>query len=45
MNEARAMSGRTYRMGLLVLDRCMLSSLSGPADALHIAQILSDFAT
>jgi len=39
------MSERRYRLGLLVLDGCMLSSLSGPADALHIAQILSDIRT
>ena len=39
------MSEKTYRLGLLTLDGCMLSSLSGPADALHIAQILSDIRT
>ena len=27
----------TFRVGLMAIDGCMLSSLSGPADALHIA--------
>jgi transcriptional regulator GlxA family with amidase domain len=35
------MSSKTFRLGLLALDGCMLSSLSGPADALHVAQILA----
>jgi transcriptional regulator GlxA family with amidase domain len=35
------MSTRTFRLGLLALDGCMLSSLAGPADALHVAQILA----
>ena len=35
------MSTRTFRLGLLALDGCMLSSLTGPADALHVAQILA----
>lgn len=36
------MSNGTFRLGLLALDDCMLSSLSGPADALHVAQRLVD---
>jgi len=36
------MSRKTFRLGLLALDGCMLSSLTGPADALHVAQILAD---
>lgn len=35
------MSKKTFSLGLLALDGCMLSSLSGPADALHVAQILA----
>jgi len=31
-----------FRLGLLALDGCMLSSLAGPADALHVAQVLVD---
>jgi|SRR5579883_1264070 transcriptional regulator GlxA family with amidase domain len=34
------MTDRPFRLGLLALDGCMLSSLSGPADALHVAQRL-----
>lgn len=36
------MSRRTFRLGLLALDGCMLSSLSGPADAVHTAQVLAE---
>jgi len=36
------MTRKTFRLGLLALDGCMLSSLSGPADALHVAQILAE---
>src|SRR5947207_15077850 len=36
------MTRKTFRLGLLALDGCMLSSLTGPADALHVAQILAD---
>lgn len=36
------MTRPTFRLGLLALDGCMLSSLTGPADALHVAQILAD---
>ena len=36
------MTERTFRLGLLAIDGCMLSSLTGPADALHIAQIVGD---
>ena len=35
------MSEKVFRLGLLALDGCMLSSLAGPADALHVAQILA----
>lgn len=35
------MTRRELRLGLLALDGCMLSSLAGPADALHIAGILA----
>jgi transcriptional regulator GlxA family with amidase domain len=31
-----------FRLGLMALDGCMLSSLSGPADALRVAQTLAD---
>jgi transcriptional regulator GlxA family with amidase domain len=36
------MTKKTFRVGLLALDGCMLSSLAGVADALHVAQLLSD---
>jgi len=36
------MTRKTFRLGLLALDGCMLSSLTGPADALHVAQILAE---
>lgn len=36
------MTRKTFRLGLLAFDHCMLSSLSGPADALHVAQRLAD---
>jgi transcriptional regulator GlxA family with amidase domain len=36
------MTRKTFRLGLMALDGCMLSSLTGPADALHVAQILAD---
>jgi transcriptional regulator GlxA family with amidase domain len=36
------MTRKTFRLGLLALDGCMLSSLSGPADALHVAQVLAE---
>lgn len=36
------MTRETFRLGLLALDGCMLSSLSGPADALSVAQILAE---
>jgi len=36
------MTRKTFRLGLLALDGCMLSSLSGPADALRVAQILAE---
>jgi transcriptional regulator GlxA family with amidase domain len=35
------MTSPTFRLGLMALDGCMLSSLSGPADALHVAGILA----
>jgi transcriptional regulator GlxA family with amidase domain len=35
------MNRKSFRLGLLALDGCMLSSLTGPADALHVAQILA----
>ena len=35
------MTSRTFRLGLMALDGCMLSSLSGPADALHVAGVLA----
>jgi transcriptional regulator GlxA family with amidase domain len=37
---AHADAAPVFRLGLLALDGTMLSSLSGPADALHVAQIL-----
>jgi transcriptional regulator GlxA family with amidase domain len=36
------MTSKTYRLGLLAIDGCMLSSLSGPADALRVAQTLAE---
>lgn len=36
------MTHKTFRLGLLALDGCMLSSLSGPADALRVAQVLGE---
>ena len=36
------MTDAPFRLGLMALDGCMLSSLTGPADALHVAQILAD---
>src|SRR5690349_19900790 len=36
------MSRKVFRLGLMALDGCMLSSLTGPADALHVAQILAN---
>ena len=36
------MTRKTFRLGLLALDDCMLSSLSGPADALRVAQVLAE---
>ena len=36
------MTRKTFRLGLLAMDGCMLSSLTGPADALHVAQILAE---
>ena len=35
------MSSKLFRLGLLALDRCMLSSITGPAGALHVAQVLA----
>ena len=32
----------TFRLGLLAMDGCMLSSLAGPADALRVAQVLAE---
>src|SRR5581483_1133133 len=39
------MTRSTFHLGLLAIDGCMLSSISGPADALHVAQVLSDIRT
>ncbi|MGH8090780.1 MAG: GlxA family transcriptional regulator [Rudaea sp.] len=39
------MSSKTFRLGLLALDGCMLSGLSSPADALHVAGILARIRT
>ena len=36
------MTRKTFRLGLLAIDGCMLSSLTGSADALHVAQILAE---
>lgn len=36
------MTRKTFRLGLMALDGCMLSSLSGPADALRVAQTLAE---
>jgi transcriptional regulator GlxA family with amidase domain len=36
------MSRKTFRLGLLAIDGCMLSSLAGPADAVHVAQVLAE---
>ena len=36
------MTRPTYRLGLMALDGCMLSSLAGPADALRVAQVLGE---
>lgn len=33
---------KTFRLGLLALDGCVLSSVAGPTDALRIAQALAD---
>jgi transcriptional regulator GlxA family with amidase domain len=35
------MTDTTFRLGLMAFDSCMLSSLSGPADALRVAQVLA----
>jgi transcriptional regulator GlxA family with amidase domain len=35
------MTERSFRLGLMAFDGCMLSSLSGPADALHVAATLA----
>lgn len=35
------MTNKTFRIGLLAVDGCMPSSLTGPADALHVAQLLA----
>jgi transcriptional regulator GlxA family with amidase domain len=35
------MSDKTFRLGLLAFDGCMLSSITGPAGALYVAQTLS----
>ncbi|HEX6832210.1 MAG TPA: helix-turn-helix domain-containing protein [Rudaea sp.] len=35
------MTSKTFRLGLLAIDGCMLSSLAGPVDALHVAQRLA----
>ena len=37
-----SMTRKTFRLGLLALDGCMLSSLAGPADALRVAQVLAE---
>jgi transcriptional regulator GlxA family with amidase domain len=36
------MTRKTFRLGLLALDGCMLSSLAAPADALRVAQVLAE---
>jgi len=36
------MTRPTFRIGLMALDGCMLSSLAGPADALRVAQVLAE---
>jgi len=36
------MTRKTFRLGVMALDGCMLSSLSGPADALRVAQTLAE---
>ena len=36
------MTRPTFRLGLMALDGCMLSSLAGPADALRVAQVLGE---
>jgi transcriptional regulator GlxA family with amidase domain len=36
------MTRKSFHLGLLAIDGCMLSSLTGPADALHVAQILAE---
>ncbi len=36
------MTRKPFRVGLLAIEGCMLSSLSGTADALHVAQRLLD---
>jgi transcriptional regulator GlxA family with amidase domain len=38
----KPMTRKTFRLGLMALDGCMLSSLSGPADALRVAQTLGE---
>jgi transcriptional regulator GlxA family with amidase domain len=35
------MTSPTFRLGLMAIDGCMLSSLTGPADALHVAGVVS----
>jgi transcriptional regulator GlxA family with amidase domain len=35
------MTNKVFRLGLMALDRCMLSSITGPVGALHVAQILA----
>lgn len=35
------MTRKTFRLGLLAIDGCMLSSLAGPADALEVAQTIA----
>jgi transcriptional regulator GlxA family with amidase domain len=35
------MTKKTFRLGLLAVDGCMPSSLIGPADMLHVAQVLA----
>ena len=39
------MTSKVFRLGLMALDGCMLSSLSGPSDALRVAQTLADIRT
>lgn len=36
------MARKTFRLGLLALDGCMLSSLTSAADALRVAQVLAE---